>query len=151
MNLTYEKAERAAERLSKRLGNPSWLLGVGIEPHINGGYELSVRLREGYESVFRKIVPTFKGEVKVRKHASVRFHSLFWAEAVRIKVSRKRLSAETLVHALSVEGGGHLRYTMDEIRPFRKLRTVDRMRHAAAFLHTHGGALRIAASSDRCS
>ena len=48
MKTTFNKAERAAARLSRKLGTPDWFLGVGIEPDLREGFMVSVRVQHGH-------------------------------------------------------------------------------------------------------
>jgi hypothetical protein len=41
---TYELAEKASDSLSAQLGNPAWLLGVGVGKLPDGNYTVEVRL-----------------------------------------------------------------------------------------------------------
>lgn len=40
----YEQADRAAQKISDRLGTPEWLRGVAVEPDKNEGFVVSVRV-----------------------------------------------------------------------------------------------------------
>ena len=44
MEISFQQADRAAERLSVRLGEPAWLRGVGVERDAGGGFAVSVRV-----------------------------------------------------------------------------------------------------------
>ncbi len=46
--MTFDKAERVATRLSRKLGTPDWFLGVGIEPDLREGFTISVRVQRGH-------------------------------------------------------------------------------------------------------
>lgn len=48
MKTTFDKAERVAARLSRRLGTPDWFLGVGIESDLREGFVTSVRVQHGH-------------------------------------------------------------------------------------------------------
>lgn len=44
---TFDKAERVAASIGRRLGRPPWFLGVGIDRDAEEGYSLSVRVEPG--------------------------------------------------------------------------------------------------------
>ncbi len=48
MKIAFDKAERVAARLSRKLGTPDWFLGVGIEPYLREGFMISVRVQHGH-------------------------------------------------------------------------------------------------------
>ncbi|HEX7671538.1 MAG TPA: hypothetical protein VF395_18220 [Polyangiaceae bacterium] len=48
MKTAFHKAERVAARISRKLGTPSWFLGIGIEADAREGFTLSVRIRRGH-------------------------------------------------------------------------------------------------------
>jgi len=46
MTISYKKADRVAEKISRRFGKHSWFRGVGVQPDEKEGFVVSVRLGE---------------------------------------------------------------------------------------------------------
>jgi hypothetical protein len=60
---TFEKAEQAARGISRKLGNPDWFLGVGIDADPKEGFVLSVRVAPGFSDRVSEFAGRFNGVV----------------------------------------------------------------------------------------
>jgi len=65
MKTSFQKAERAAQRIASKLGNPSWFLGVGVDVDAREGFALSIRVASGSAEHAEGFTPRFDG-VRVR-------------------------------------------------------------------------------------
>lgn len=61
MKTTFEKAEQAARGIARKLGNPDWFLGVGIDTDPKEGFVLSVRVAPGFTERVSELAGRFRG------------------------------------------------------------------------------------------
>ena len=65
MKTSFQKAERVAQRVSRKLGSPDSCFGRRIEVDPREGFALSVRVAPGYGSRVQGLAPRFDG-VRIR-------------------------------------------------------------------------------------
>lgn len=59
--MSFQKAERAAKQISRKLGSPAWFLGVGVDVDPREGFALSVRVAPGFAESAEAFTPRFEG------------------------------------------------------------------------------------------
>jgi len=47
VKVTFEQAQRVADRVTRKLGAPAWLVGVGVDVDKEEGFAVSVRVLSG--------------------------------------------------------------------------------------------------------